>query len=338
MRYDHLIEADIGAFSPDPLGRMTLHSLGGGGSSSPPPQQTTTQTSIQEPPAYVKGPASRMLGQAESLSKSYNPIYGGQTLYGMMPDHYTALSRIRSTAKNGNAAMNDAQNRVRATMNPAYTNQALTIGGAGNKYAGNNPYLSSMIDQASDDVTRHYSNVINPNLDAMDRASGAFGNTGLAEARSDAQRNLAEQLGDISSGMRFQNYQQSADLEQQRLNNRLGAWADARNNQLAATQIAPQFAAEDWRRHQNLLGAGDIMRNYGQQVLDDRKAKFMAKANLPLQRLDILQNAVRTGFGGGGSTTATVNSPNPNAPNKTANMIGTGLTGLGLLSEFGAFG
>ena len=51
-----------------------------------------------------------------------------------------------------------------------------------------------------------------PQLASMDRASGAFGNSGVNEVRTDSMKNLAETLGNVSNQMRYQNYADSARL------------------------------------------------------------------------------------------------------------------------------
>lgn len=87
-----------------------------------------------------------------------------------------------------------------------------------NPYAGSNPYLQQNIDAALGDVTKNFNNVQRPAMDAAMRASGSFGNSALLEQQGNAYGDLAKQLGQISSGMRMQDYGMQQQLGESDLN------------------------------------------------------------------------------------------------------------------------
>ena len=238
-----------------------------GGSSSPPSHTTSEVTSKQELPAEAKPLMSTMLNKAKVLGNQPYQQYGGERIAGLTPEHYAGLNMTTDRAINGSPAINAASNHAANVFNDTYMNQGQELAGRANAYSGDNPYLQSMIDSSSQDVVKNYQNAVNPRLDAMDRMSGSFGNTGVAQAREDAQEGLARQLGDISTGMRYQNYNQSAGLEQQRLNNQLAMYGNERNQQANAMEFAPALAEQDYIDSQNLLGVGDIYRNASQLSL-----------------------------------------------------------------------
>ena len=108
-------------------------------------------------------------------------------------------------------------------MNPAtyfganYTNAGAantnTVNSAVNPYLGmNNPYLTNAINSASEDAMRN----MQPMFNSQNRASGSFGNSGLAEYQA---RTAANTLGNISNNMRYQDYTNQANLAQQNVQN-----------------------------------------------------------------------------------------------------------------------
>jgi len=184
---------------------------------------------------------------------------------------------------------------VGGTSNP-YIGQNTNVGS--NQYAGSNPYLENAISKTLGDVTENYNDVINPQLAAMDRASGAYGNTGVNQTRSKSISDLSENLGNISSNMRMQDYSTQQQLAESDVNRRLQAQQNdlSRNSNLAQNQ--DQFNAgllqSDISRNaaltdsQNQFNAGlqssDLARNAG-------IAQDLSKYNSSLQQADISRNA-----------------------------------------------
>lgn len=103
--------------------------------------------------------------------------------------------------------------------NPYLGQQSQRAQGVGaNPYSGSNPYLQTAIDSASSDATRNFQNSVMPGLDRMMQASGSFGNTGVQQMQNQAYSDLGRNLGNISSGMRMQDYTQQQGLAENALN------------------------------------------------------------------------------------------------------------------------
>lgn len=128
----------------------------------------------------------------------------------------------------------------------------------------NNPHLNDAIGYATGDITRNYENTINPQLDRMARASGSFGNSGVEQARQEAQRTMANQVGRTTSDMRMADYALQAQLGEGDLNRRTSAsLADTQRN-LGASTTEQQFnIGNDFRRRElnSNYQAGDLARN-----------------------------------------------------------------------------
>ena len=162
----------------------------------------------------------------------------------------------------------------------------------------NNPFLQSSIDSSVGDLTRNFNNTINPNLDRMARASGSFGNSGVEQARQEAQRTLASQIGRTTNDARMADYNLQAQLGEGDLSRRTSAsLADAQRN-LGASQAEQQFnIGNDFQRQALNSGyqAADLARNLGgfnQQQANQLQAGMFdttQRAN------DLTRNATLTG-------------------------------------------
>ena len=151
-------------------------------------------------------------------------------------------------------------------------------------------------------------------------------------------------------------YKINADLVQGRINDQFGAQgltnsgvrqhAGRDYNQLATMmanterQRMPQYlqqalayGQEPYEAAQQLLGVGDIGRQFDQDRINDAMAQFEQQRMYPYQQLDVARNTLLTGMGGGGTTTST--GPGYYQPSRTAGMLGGGALGYGLGSEMG---
>lgn len=72
--------------------------------------------------------------------------------------------------------------------------------------SGGSPYLQSMIDQSSQDVVQNYNLTQQPAFNAAMVNSGSFGNEGVNQMNQQAQNMLQKNLGQLSTGMRQQDY------------------------------------------------------------------------------------------------------------------------------------
>lgn len=75
-----------------------------------------------------------------------------------------------------------------------------------------NPYLQNAVDSAQGDMVRNYNLTAQPAFNAGMVKSGSFGNAGVQQMNESGQRNLQQSLGDVSSKMRFNDYQGQQDM------------------------------------------------------------------------------------------------------------------------------
>lgn len=77
-----------------------------------------------------------------------------------------------------------------------------------------NPYLTDKIDQAQGDLVRNYNLTTQPAYNTAMAKSGSFGNAGVQQMNENAQRNLQQSLGDISTNMRGNDYRDQQNMYQ----------------------------------------------------------------------------------------------------------------------------
>jgi hypothetical protein len=253
---------------------------------------TDTYTSSQTMPSWVQPFASGYLDRAQNVADQQYQPYTGATVAGFNPFQTSAFQGIADRASAGNPAMNAANQQAVGTMNGYYLN--------------GNPFLQSQIDSAQGDLTKQWNNVAKPAWDTAMSNSGSFGNAGVAQANAYAQEGLQKNLGQISSNMRFQNYDQE------------------RGRQMQAMGMAPSFANQDYQDLNALQGVGNTIQGQDQKMLTDQYNRFLDSKNYPNQQLDVMRNAL-SGVNFGSNTTQT-------APGTStgASLVGGALTGASL--------
>jgi hypothetical protein len=253
---------------------------------------TDTYTTSQTMPSWVQPYAAGFLEQAQNVANNPYQAFTGQTVAGFNPFQTSAFQGIADRASAGNPTMNAANQQATNTIQGGYLQ--------------GNPFLQSQIDQAQGDLTKQWNNVAKPAWDTAMSNSGSFGNAGVAQANAYAQEGLQKNLGQISSNMRFQNYDQE------------------RNRQMQAMGMAPSFANQDYQDLNALQGAGNAIQGQDQKLLTDNYNRFLESRNYPNQQLDVMKSALG-GVNFGSNTTQT-------APGTStgASLIGGALTGAQL--------
>ena len=176
-----------------------------------------------------------------------------------------------------------------------------TLSAAGNSITNfangnmmNNPWLSQMADAADNSITRNYQNVVSPGISSGFEANGRYGSGAMANAQSQAQQDLAHQLGYTNANIYGNAYQQGL------------------NNMLQASSLAPSFNASQLSNIGALNSAGNQVQAQQQSINQQ-----------PLTNLQNYQNIV-----GGQLYGSQVSQPY--FQNKTANILGGGLLGAQL--------
>jgi hypothetical protein len=165
-----------------------------------------------------------------------------------------------------------------------------------------------------------YSTGTGAQMGAMGRNSGSFGNSGVQETTAMNNRAFGDSLAKYATDSYNNNYTKE------------------RQNQMAGMLFAPQLAQTDYQDANALLGVGDIRRGYEQDKINQNMADWYAEKNDPYAKLNVLGSSIGQAMGaGGGTTSMTGTQPNPYQSNSTANMLGLGISGAGLLSQLGMF-
>jgi hypothetical protein len=148
-----------------------------------------------------------------------------------------------------------------------------------------------MVDAASGDVTRNYNNVIRPQQDALSARSGSFGNSGVQQTVDTQARDLAGQLGNISSNIRGTDY------------------ANERNRMSTAVSQAPSIANQDYIDASALQNAGNQYQVQDQKNLTDQYQRFQDANNYPKDQLATLAKGFGMNYGGSSTTTGPSSNP-----------------------------
>lgn len=143
----------------------------------------------------------------------------------------------------------NAQRASTTLAGPTYKNPLLGL---------NNPALQAAIDSAQGDVVRNFNLTVAPQREMQAHASGSFGNSGVEQMRNEDNRNLARELGNVSTQMRMADYNTQAGLGEGEASRSLGlntfnagaANAGSQfNSGLSSSDLARQVSG--WQANQN---------------------------------------------------------------------------------------
>ncbi len=296
-------------------GRMVCGGGGGGGGES---------TTVQNIPEELKPLAARYTQDAIALSDTPWQAYGGHRFADMNQTQGLGIGQIQNRALNGDPTVNAGagflQGQLASGPQSATRNPYGDVSAGQNAYAGSNAYLNPMIDAAMGDVTRNYEKAVMPGITGAKVSSGSFGNSGVAEMEAESQRQLASELGRVSSGMRFNDYtaQQglaenaiNRDMQAQQFNSQMGNDFAGRNdaarqagigNQFNAAQMGLQYGNQAYTDAGQLMNAGNFLQDQQQQKADFGFQQFQDWQNDPYKKLAAM-SGVFGSFPGQSSTT-----------------------------------
>ena len=284
------------------------------------PDHTTTTTEL---PAWAQPYSQSLLQRGAALSDQTMPVYNGQRTADLNGYQTAGMNMVANRALNGSAEVQAGSNQVQNTLNGAY----LGYTPGQNQFQGQNPYLQNMIDRSARGITQQYNGAVQGN-DATFARAGAFGGSAWQNAQQGAQRQLAQGLADSSDNLNFQNYNQSAQLQEAGLNRTQNAFQTERGNQMGATPQALAYGQQPYQDAAQLNQVGGTQYGFDQQHLTDRMNQFNEYAQSPYKQLDILGNTIHGAVGGGG----TVNQAGPGT-NPYAQAAGGAAALAGLLGK-----
>ena len=272
-------------------------SSGGGGG---PTTSTVTNTNL---PEYVKPYVTEMLGKAQSLADQPYQQYTGQQTAGINPQLAQGYQQMQNMAPSG------------------FINQAGALSGIGATNTFDNaaaqqymsPYMQNVVNTQKNQAISDYQRSI-PGMNASAARTGGLGGTRNALMRSEAQRNLNNQLSNIQatgSQNAFQNAQNQYNQAQGQLFQGAGLMGQA-----GQQQYAQQMGVA-----QGNVNAGTGLRGIEQEALNVPYQNFTNQANYPYQQLGYMSSLIH-GLPISGGFYQTNTGRAPNIPGMVASAAG----------------
>lgn len=242
-----------------------------------------------------KGPTyTPMTSTSQSSSNPWGPqqpylkdVFGqAQSQFNKGPMSQTTqqgLDLLTQRATDPNGAIAGASKMVGDTVNGAYLNS--------------NPYVDKMFNSAAQSVGQNFRNNTMPGLNAAFSKGGRLGSTAYANTAGAAADSYGNTLNNLAAQTYGQNY------------------ANERNNQMQAANMAPQIGAADARM---LMEAGQF------------------KDNAPWQNIDRYRQSVGGNYGGTSSGTNTgMQMTSQGGPSLFQQLLGGGMSAAGLAGMLG---
>ncbi len=207
--------------------------------------------SAQQVSDFKTGVGPNDARQADTFQSNWSGPASTQTATGSQaPSQAQGVSGVATTADKVTDVSNPYIGRTTGA-----TGNTSTVGSERNALLGlNNPYLNDQIGAAQDDVVRKYNLATRPAEDQRMAASGSFGNTGLQQMQGESQRNLAGELGRVSSNMRMQDYGLQANLGEGQAGRSLVASGQNAGNQQRTNEFNAGLQAQDLGRNTSAYG------------------------------------------------------------------------------------
>lgn len=337
MRYNHFDMLPERAFLK--VGGRVTREGGGGGSPPPPsPQQVTTSTS--NIPDWLQGPTQAMVARGEALSHLPYQAYGGQRVADFTPAQQEAFKQIYGLQQPGEygtagQSLNAAGQATGAAMGAAYGYKPGTFGAQqATQYMS--PYQQAVTDIAKREAMNEAQD-LNRQLGSQAAKAGAFGGSRFGVEQALLGSKLATNLTDIQTkGLQaaYENAQQQFERDRAaaagaaNLQAQTGLQAGSQLTNIGSTlsNLGTAKQASDLQRIQALSAAGEQQQSLQQQKLSQAYQDYLEKRDWEKNQLGYLSGLIRgTPF----STTQT-QSVQQAAPSSTSQMLGLGVTGLGL--------
>jgi hypothetical protein len=255
-----------------------------------------------KPPSYTQQPWEQYVSNLGQLTSGEMPRYQGMTVAPINEQQSLANSMLMNTALNGNPAANEAQSMAYLTLNGGFDNPYAT---QANPYGTESAYQSGVIDAANKKTLDAY------NLNqSQNQASHALSRTMGSEKQMLQQQKMAESLGEGMQNNALnamnQNYYANQGVAENQLNRATGALNDERNRQMQAMGFAPQLQSMDLQAIQALMGGGDALRNYQQDLLNSQMQDWQSWMQSPYAQMDVLGSGLTRASGGAGTTSSQI--------------------------------
>ena len=166
----------------------------------------TSQTTEMGPWKPQQQHLQNVFGNAEHLYANGKPQYHKSVLP-FSDEQNLWMNNLAGQAGSTMGLGNDAINQTQATINGQYLDP------------NSNPWLRGTFDNASNAVTRAFSNTTAPTTDAMFAGAGRFGSGARFNAVSQNEQNLGQTLSGLANDIYGGNYQQERNRQLSATNN-----------------------------------------------------------------------------------------------------------------------
>jgi hypothetical protein len=252
--------------------------------------ETVTSSSID--PA-IRPYLTEGLERARSLflTGQQPQFFQGQTYVSPSAQTEQALAQQEALASQASPVLQQAQQ--------AYQQSLGGVGAtASGSFLGGNPYQAQMMQAATRPLEQQFSNQVLPQIASLYSRSGRYGSGAMQNALGQATEAYTRGLGDITSNIAGQQYQQERGLQQQ---------AQLAQAQLAAA--APSIYGQQYLPSQQLAQVGAAREAIAAQPLQEEMARFNFGQQLPYQQLSgYLSSVYGSPMGSYGTQTQTMPS------------------------------
>lgn len=198
--------------------------------------------------------------------------------------------------------------------------QGMAADTAAGKYLdpNTNPFIQAVAGAATRPLTQNFQNTVLPAISDQAIEQGAYGGSGSGIARGQASDALMRNIGDITSNIFYQNYN------------------NERNNQLGAGQLIGQGSDLAGIPGQTMLAIDAQQRALQQMALDNQRQQFMEQKTAPWYGLGEASTILSQG--GFNTVTGNYSQTNPNYVDPFTNALKIGLGGASMVAGLGGGG
>ena len=242
----------------------------------------------------------RNLDRSEEISNRPYAPYTGQRIAGLSGDEQASIGGLRDLVANGGTALGRAGNDYTQGMlggsgltgmfADPYANQ-------GNAYSGNSPEFQNMVNAGLRDMGDAYDRVAR-DTNRRAAAAGVFGGSDHNATADVNEGAYGKRVADFVSGMRNDQYNRSAGLEESRLGRGSSAWQAGLGRMSDAARLAQGDQGQALARLGALGQAGTMQRGINQSQNDFDYQQYVEGRDWDKQNAGWLTGMFGTAQGG----------------------------------------
>lgn len=251
-----------------------------------------------EPPEFTNELWREQLDRANALSTDYGSrdlAWGGPYVSPFTLEQVLGINSLSSMT----APLINNPWRFQEQYNQQYSTLMSALnGGMQNKYGGStNPEFEKMLANTRNSMTEAAQRGPMAQTNALAAMSGGYGGSAHQQQTALNAAELGKQVGAMESGLRSDQFNRAAGLQE-----------NAFNRQMQALGLMPAIQAGNVNQVQALMDAGELSRSLNQQDLEGRMGAHYQRIQQPIMALNLLQDALIKAGGGGGQNVSSLTS------------------------------